>query len=354
MTKHICVIEGDDAAPEAVRPTVELLEAMELDIELLRPLTGKEAFEAEGIGFPAEAAVAVDQADATLFGSASDYSEDAISYLRYDKGTYANVRPVKWLTGYRSPLSDPTGIDYVIVRENLEDVYVGIEGDLASLADTPLTSRAPEGRFDPTSAGAYALKVITEANTRRVAEFSCELALRRKEQGRPGIVTCVAKHNVLLRTDGLFRDVTRSVVDGYEELAYSEYFVDNFGRLQVETPQDLDVVVTPNLYGDIVSDVGAGTIGGLGLTPSGCYGEEYAYFEAVHGTAPDIEGMGIINPTATIMSAAMMLEYLGMSDAASRLQRAVALTYEDGSVLTPDQGGSATTTEFCNAVRGLL
>ncbi len=354
MTKYVCVIEGDDAAPEVVRPTVELLEAMELDIEVLLPLTGKEAVEARGTGFPAEAGEAVDLADATLFGSASDYSEEAISYLRYDKGTYANVRPVKWLPGYRSPLSDPSGIDYVIVRENLEDVYVGIEGDLASLSDTPLMSSFSGGRFDPTSAGAYALKVITEANSRRVAEFSCELAVKRKEQGYPGIVTCVAKHNVLPQTDGLFRNVVRSVVEGYEELEYNEYFVDNFGRLQVESPQGLDVVVAPNLYGDIVSDVGAGTIGGLGLTPSGCYGEDYAYFEAVHGTAPDIAGMGIINPTATIMSAVMMLEYLGMADAASKLGRAVEQTYMDGGVLTPDQGGSATTTEFCEAIRGRL
>lgn len=354
MTKYVCVIEGDDAAPEAVRPTVELLEAMELDIEILRPLTGKEAVEAHGTGFPTEARETVDRADTTLFGSASDYSEEAISYLRYGKGTYANVRPVKWSTGYRSPLSDPSGIDYVIVRENLEDVYVGIEGDLAQLSDTLLTPSYSGGRFDPTSAGAYALKVITEANTRRVAEYSCDLAVRRKEQGHPGIVTCVTKHNVLPQTDGLFRDIVKEVVEDYPELGYSEYFVDNFGRLQVETPQVLDVVVAPNLYGDIVSDVGAGTIGGLGLTPSGCYGEEYAYFEAVHGTAPDIAGKGIINPTATILSAAMMLDYLGMNDAAVRLKRAVTQMYREGSALTPDQGGTASTVEFCEAVRKRL
>ncbi len=354
MTKRICIIEGDDAAPEAVKPTVELLEALELDIEILRPLTGEDAFEKHGTGFPAEAKKAVDGSDATLFGSSSYYSEQAIDYLRYGKETYANIRPVKWSPGFRSPLSDPKGIDYVIVRENLEDVYVGVEGEMAELADVPLNPSYSGWQFDPTSPGAYALKVITEASARRVAEFSCGLAMQRKEQGRQGIVTCVAKHNVLPKTDGLFVDVVRSVVEGYSDLEYKEYFVDNFGRLQVEAPQVLDVVVMPNLYGDIASDVGAGTIGGLGLAPSGCYGEDYVYFEAVHGTAPDIAGKGIINPTATILSAVMMLEHLEMNEAARRLERAVAITYEEGSSLTPDQGGGASTTEFCKAVRKRL
>jgi isocitrate/isopropylmalate dehydrogenase len=203
-------------------------------------------------------------------------------------------------------------------------------------------------------AGKYALKVITEAGTERVVRFGFELARRRKADGHPGKLTCASKYNVLPGTDGLFMQVARKVAASYPDIKYETYLADDFARRIVASPHDLDVVVLPNMYGDILSDEASGLVGGLGLAPSGCYGDSYAYFESVHGSAPDIAGRNIINPTATILSATMMLEYLGFDEAARRLQAAVERVYAEGTTLTPDQGGSATTTRFCDAIAGQL
>ena len=163
-------------------------------------------------------------------------------------------------------------------------------------------------------------------------------------------MTCSSKYNMLRRTDGLFRRVVEETVAKYPELKYEQFIVDDFARRIVQSPHDLDVVVLPNLYGDILSDAAAGLIGGLGLAPSGCFGDDYAYFEAVHGSAPDIKGLGIINPTATLLSAQMMLHYLGFSSAADRLGAAITKVYAAGRTLTPDQGGRASAKEFCSTV----
>jgi isocitrate/isopropylmalate dehydrogenase len=335
---RVVVIEGEDAAPEAVRPTVALVDRLGLPLDWIHPTV--EDHDAT--------VAAIDASDTTLFGATSGRSVRALFHLRWGKGTYANVRPARWLPGYRSPLARPDGIDLVVVRENLEDLYVGIEGDLA---DAPGRDR---GRIPLDVPGRFALKVVTESGAERVARFAFELARRRKAAGRPGKVTCAAKYNMLPGTDGLFRDVARRVAAAYPDVAFETFIVDDFARRLVQSPHDLDVVVLPNLYGDILSDVAAGVIGGLGLAPSGCYGDGYAYFESAHGSAPDIAGRGIINPTATILSAAMMLEYLGFEPAARRLASAVERVYADERRLTPDQGGSATTLEFCAAVERYL
>jgi len=335
---RVVVIEGEDAAPEAVRPTVALVDRLGLPLDWIHPTV--EDHDAT--------VAAIDASDTTLFGATSGRSARALFHLRWGKGTYANVRPARWLPGYRSPLARPDGIDLVVVRENLEDLYVGIEGDLA---DAPGRDR---GRIPLDVPGRFALKVVTESGAERVVRFAFELARRRKAAGRPGKVTCAAKYNMLPGTDGLFRDVARRVAAAYPDVAFETFIVDDFARRLVQSPQDVDVVVLPNLYGDFLSDVAAGVIGGLGLAPSGCYGDGYAYFESAHGSAPDIAGKGIINPTATILSAAMMLEYLGFEPAARRLASAVERVYADGRRLTPDQGGSATTLEFCAAVERYL
>jgi isocitrate/isopropylmalate dehydrogenase len=349
-TKRVVVIEGEDAAPEAVRPTVQLVDRLGLDIEWLRPPVGEDGMVRCGSLFPDECRDAIDASNATLFGATSGKSAPALFYLRWGKQTYANVRPARWMPGCRSPMARPNGIDFVIVRENLEDLYVGLEGDLATLRPLGLTSpmtRRPVAEMGP---GQFALKVITEAGTERVVRFSFELARRRKAHGRPGKVTCSSKYNMLPRSDGLFRDVAARVATAYPDIEFETFIVDDFARRLVAEPHALDVVVLPNLYGDILSDAAAGVIGGLGLAPSGCYGNTYAYFESAHGSAPDIAGRNVINPTATILSAAMMLEYLGFAAAARHLQVAVAQVYAEGRVLTPDQGGAASTTTFCDAV----
>jgi isocitrate/isopropylmalate dehydrogenase len=252
--------------------------------------------------------------------------------------------------GYQSPLRDPAGIDLVVVRENLEDLYVGIEGDLARLAGTGIGSGRIGRDLTQLGAGKFALKIITELGAERVVRFSFELARRRKARGRPGKLAVAAKHNVLPESDGLFIQTAARLADAFPDIVFEVFFADDFARRIVQCPQEIDVAVLPNLYGDVLSDVAAGVVGGLGLAPSACYGDGYAYFESVHGTAPDIAGKNVVNPTATILSAAMMLEYLGFEQPARRLESAVERVYAKGEALTADQGGGASTSEFCEAV----
>lgn len=351
--KRVVIIEGEDAAPEAVRPSIAIVESFNLPIDFLRPPVGLPAQERLGITFPEEARRAIDQSNATLFGSTSGPSARALFYLRWGRQTYANVRPVRWLPGFRSPLARPEGIDFVIVRENLEDLYVGIEGDLATLP-REFTWRAMGRPAAEAAPGRYAMKVITEAGTRRVVEFACRLAESRQKGGHPGKVTVGTKHNMLYQSDGLFRQVAETVIADHPTLTFESFIIDDLARRLVADPQSFDVIVLPNLYGDILSDEAAALMGGLGLAPSGCYGDDYAYFESAGGSAPDIAGKNIINPTATLLSAAMMLDYLGFEAEARRLADAVAAVYRESAFLTPDQGGTAKTTEFCRAVHRFL
>ncbi|MHB8575643.1 MAG: isocitrate/isopropylmalate dehydrogenase family protein [Dehalococcoidia bacterium] len=351
-TRRVAILPGDDAAPEAVHASLTVLKQLELPVDWV-VLPDGEALSATTSREDAEQLVreTANSCDSLLFGATSGKTP-GIGYLRWGKETYANVRPVRWRPGFRSPLRGPEGIDYVIVRENIEDLYLGIEGDLESLlsSNLDLTPRSGIGSPIRSRDGRYAVKVITRENTERVAHFSCRLALKRKAEGHPGKVTCACKYNVLRRSDGFFRETVREVVRGYPDIEYEEFIVDDFARRLVASPQALDVVVMPNLYGDILSDEGAGTIGGLGLAPSGCYGDAWAYFESVHGTAPDIAGQHAINPTATLLSAVLMLDYLGFGDQSRRLEQAIEQTYAAGACLTRDQGGTATTEQFANEV----
>ena len=348
-SRTIAVIEGDDAAPEAVRPTVALLDGMGLGLAWRRPVVGERAEAATDTALPPEAKRIIDDADATLFGATSGKSGAALHYLRWGKNTYANVRPCRFLPGCASPLASPDGIDFVIVRENLEDLYVGAEGELAALAPLDLRGRNMRRPLHELGAGRFAVKAITRAGTERVVRFALELARKRRRQ-----LACATKHNMLRGTDGFFLEVAREVAAGYPDVAFESFIVDDFACRMIREPQRFDVVVMPNQYGDILSDAAGGLLGSLGLAASGCYGDGYAYFEPAHGTAPDIAGRNIVNPTATLLSAAMMLDYLGLASAAERLEAAVARVYAAGSVLTPDQGGSASTTEFCAAVAKAL
>jgi isocitrate/isopropylmalate dehydrogenase len=289
----------------------------------------------------------IDASDTVLFGATNGTTPGA-RYLRWGKLTFANVRPIQWRPGFRSPLREAEEIDYVIVRENLEDMYVGVMGEAKDLLKAGLAdvrSRLPVGAED----GRFAAKIITRPGTEQVTRFACELALQRNAK-----LTVSAKTNMLPATDRWFCEIAREIAQDYAGLEYEEFIVDDMAHRLVIRPQDVDVLLLPNLYGDVLSDLGAGTIGGLGLAPSGCYGNEFAYFESAHGTAPDIAGMGIINPTATLLSAAMMLRYLDLNTAADRLNNAIGNVYLSGSVLTPDQGGDAGTENFADAVIGAL
>ena len=251
----------------------------------------------------------------------------------------------------RSPLKKPEGIDFVVVRENLEGLYPGREGNIERLEPLKLTDFITGQVLDTSKKGKFAVRVITEENTRNVAKAACDLAGKRKAKGGKGKVTVASKYNMLFQSDGLFRQIVEETVRQYPELTFDQQVIDNFCQQMIINPQQFDVVVMPNEHGDVMADGAAALVGGLGLAPSACFGKDYAYFEPVHGTAPDLMGKNIVNPTAMILSAKWMLEYLGFAEAGQRLERAVYGVYEEGKYLTPDQGGSSSTTQFCKAVK---
>ncbi len=346
----VCVIPGDDAAPEVMRPTVEILRSLAPDVQFVEAVCGREAQAQYGDAFPTETRTAIDNADCTLFGASGGPSRPILWYLRWGKMTYANIRPVCWYPGYASPMRQPERIDYVIVRDNLEGLYPPREGDVAEL--DALASSSTWWQAPPTDkVGAYAVRVSTDEQMYRVAISACELALQRQALGYPGVVTLGAKYSILPRTDGRLRSIVRDTVREYPTLSYQEYLIDDLARRLIAAPETLDVVVLSNEHGDILADVASGSIGGLGLSPSACYGENYAYFEPVHGSAPDLVDKGIINPTAMLLTSAMLLEYVGYSKKAQQLSEAIAQVCKEGKVLPIDQGGHASTEEFVSAIR---
>jgi isocitrate/isopropylmalate dehydrogenase len=349
VAKNVAVAPGDDAAPEAMAASMLVLGEMDLpvvfDVLPTGPELAAELAPSERESFVIER---LDAADSVLFGS-SNGTTPGIAHLRWGWGTYANVRPVRWRPGFRSPMAEPAKLDYVIVRENLEDAYVGIMGDAEDLRASGLIG--PHARLAWEGEGRYAAKVITRVGTEKVARFSFELARdRAARSGRPPQLTVSAKTNMLPATDRWFCSIVEEVGADYPDVFLTQYIVDDMAHRLVIRPGELDVVLLPNLYGDVLSDLGAGTIGGMGLAPSGCYGDGVAYFESAHGTAPDIVGQERINPTATLLSAVMMLEWLGLAQAANRLDRAISDVYAEGRTLTVDQGGAATSSEFAEAV----
>lgn len=354
VSATVAVIAGEGAAPEAVDATLGVVEQLGLPISWVHPPVGAGAVTSHGSAFPEAARDAIDAADATLFGATSGASVGALFHLRWGRQTFANVRPTRFRPGFSSPLAEPDGIDFVIVRENLEDLYLFLEGDLADLAPLDLTSLTDGRQAHQLGDGRYAIKAITETGSERVIRHAFDLAGRRKAAGHPGKVTVTAKTNMLPQTDGLFARIGEQVAADHPDIEHETFIVDDFAHRLVSRPHDLDVVVMPNLYGDILSDAAAALAGGLGLAASGCYGKDAAYFESAHGTADDIAGQGIVNPTATLLSAVMLLEHLGFADASSSLDTAISATYAAGKHLTPDQGGTATTTAFAAAVAGHL
>ncbi|HXZ03542.1 MAG TPA: isocitrate/isopropylmalate family dehydrogenase [Ktedonobacteraceae bacterium] len=345
----VCVIAGDDAAPEVMRPTVEVLRILAPDIHFVEALSGREALEHFGDAFPGDTREKIDDANCTLFGASGGPSRPVLWYLRWGKETYVNVRPVRWYPGYRSPMLDPEHIDYVIVRDNLEGMYPPREGDISELG--ALTSSKSWWQAPPMEKqGTYAVRVCTDEQMHRLAVSACELALRRQSAGYAGTVTLGAKYSILPRTDGRLRSIVKEAVRTYPSLQYQEFLIDDMARRLIAAPETLDVVVLSNEHGDILADVASGSIGGLGLSPSACYGERYAYFEPVHGSAPDLAGKGIMNPTAMLLSGAMMLAYLGYTEQGKQLEHAIEQTYHAGIGLTRDQGGNGSTMEFVDAV----
>jgi isocitrate dehydrogenase (NAD+) len=224
-----------------------------------------------------------------------------------------------------------SGVDLVIVRENTEDLYAGLEHTVVP------------GVVE-------SLKIITEAASTRIAQFAFEYA---RKHGRK-LVHAIHKANIMKLSDGLFLTSARHVAESYPEIEFKEMIVDNACMQLVMNPQQFDVLLLPNLYGDLLSDLAAGLVGGLGLVPSGNLGEDAGLFEAVHGTAPDIAGKGVANPTALLLSAVMMLDYLGETDAARNIETAVHRVFKEKKCVTRDIGGTATTAEFTKSLINAL
>ncbi len=328
----VTLISGDGIGPEVTAATVRLLEAAGARINWqeikARPVVGRRVDD-EQLDPVVEAIrttrVALKGPLTTPVGTGHRSINVA---LRKELDLYANLRPVKNLPGVKTPFPS---IDLVVVRENTEDLYAGLEHTVVP------------GVVE-------SLKIITERASTRIARFAFDYARR---VGRKRIAA-VHKANIMKLSDGLFLQCIRQVAKEYPEIEYREVIVDNCCMQLVMRPQQFDMLLLENLYGDIVSDLCAGLVGGLGLVPGANLGDDCALFEAVHGSAPDIAGKGLANPTALILSSILMLRHLGQSDLANRLEKAVYKVYEQGAYLTPDVGGKSSTDEFTRAVVGAI
>ena len=285
-----------------------------------------DGFKKTGTPVPDDVLTEIWKTQACLFGATTTPVgvpgyKSAIITLRRALGLYANVRPAKSYPIQKS-MKD---VDLVIVRENTEGLYSGMEFELPD--------------------SAYTLRVITRKATERITRYAFDLAMKRRKK-----VTVVTKANVLRKSDGLFLEVSRKVAKDYPDVEVEEAFVDVTAMRLILKPHIFDVIVTSNLFGDILSDEAAGLVGGLGLAPSANIGADYALFEPVHGSAPRLAGRGIANPMAAILASKMMLNYLGENRWAERVEKAVVSVLEDGKVLTPDLGGSSSTKQVTDAI----
>jgi len=353
--KQVVALGGDGVGPEVITATCHILKGGNFDLEITESPNGEAALAKYGDVLPGETKELCEKADGILFGAANPPSQPIILYLRWGLGNYINVRPSKFYPGMNSPLKEPDGIDFVVLRENSEGMYTFAEGDLSLLREKLPEFRTRHGKsIADYGEGKFALRIISEQGIRRFAKYACEYTMERKRKGYPGKLTLVTKSNMFEVTGGLIEQRMQEEVKNYPEIKYGRYYVDDMARRIVRFPKDFDVIATSNLFGDILTDEAGEIVGGLGIAGSACIGGRVPYFESVHGTAPDIAGKNIVNPTAAILSAKYMLDYFKMQQEADSLERALALVYKEGKNLTKDQGGNATTTEFAEAVlRGI-
>lgn len=320
----ITLIPGDGIGPEITDAVKSIIAASGVDVLWDVQEVGQKALQIYGNPLPDVAIESIKANKIALKGPVTTQIGKGFKSinvtLRQTFDLYANIRPVKSLPGVKTPFSD---VDMVIFRENTEDLYAGIENVIN------------EDRVE-------AIKVITRKASRRIAEKAFEYAYQNNRKK----VTAVHKANIMKKSDGLFLEETRKAADKYSDIAYDELIVDNTCMKLVQQPEKFDVIVTENLYGDIISDLCAGLVGGLGVVPGMNVGEDYMIFEAVHGSAPDIAGKNIANPLALLMSSVEMLKVIGETWAANSIQTAIYKLLEDGKHLTPDLGGSATTSEM--------
>ena len=334
MSHQVTLIPGDGIGPEVADATVRAVDATGVKIEWERVEAGARALAEYGQLIPDDVFASLEVTRVGLKGPTATPiggGHQSINVaLRKKLGLYTNFRPVRMLPGLKTRYSD-LALDLAIFRENTEDLYSGLEHEVVP------------GVVE-------SLKIITEHASMRIARAAFTWARR---EGRKK-VTSIHKANIMKLSDGLFLKCCRHVASQFPEIEYKEMIVDNACMQLVMRPETFDVLVLPNLYGDIVSDLTAGLVGGLGIVPGANLGDHHAIFEAVHGTAPDIAGKGLANPTALMQSAVLMLAHLGERDASARLHAAIYRVYAEGRRLTGDVGGTASTREFTDAVIGCL
>lgn len=334
----LALIPGDGIGREVVPAARTVLDAAGVDAEYVEFSAGWETFTKTGTALAPETLAAIGACDGALFGAVSSPSRRTPGYaspiltLRKALDLYANIRPIR-----SAPVSDSqTDVDFVIVRENTECLYIKQEEEIE-----------PGERV-------VAQRLITRRASARVTEIACKLALQRHTaDGHTPRLTIVHKANVLNLSDGLFRAAALEVAQAFPAIEVEEQLVDSMAYRMIRAPQRYDVVVAPNLYGDILSDAAAALVGGLGLVPSANVGDNYVVAEPVHGSAPDIAGQGVANPLACMRAAALLIGYLGDTTRASEIEVAVNEALAAG-VWTPDLGGNATTADVTDAVCGSL
>ena len=322
---NIAIISGDGIGKEVMESCEYLLDNLDLEFSFEYGEAGFECFNKNGTTLPEETIKIANKSDAVLFGASTSTPGEPspIINLRKELNVYANIRPIKSYKGVNCIRDD---IDFTIVRENTEGLYSQVEyGDENKMiAERHITKKASE----------------------RISKAAFNLCIKR-EQNK---VTCVHKSNVLKKTDGVFKESFYKVAQQYPQITTEDYYVDAMAMYLITQPQNFDVIVSSNLFGDILSDESAGLVGGLGLAPSGNIGDHNGLFEPVHGSAPDIAGKNIANPCSMILSASMMLDYLGEWEISNDIKQAVEKVIADCKIRTPDLGGDSSTMEVTKAI----
>jgi len=325
--KKITLIKGDGIGPEICDSVVKIIDASGLKIDWDVQIAGQDVIESEGTPLPDRVLQSIKANKVALKAPVTTPIGKGFRsvnvQLRKSLDLYANLRPCKNLPNVKTKFDN---VDIVVVRENTEDLYAGIERQIDSDS-------------------AESIKIITRKASERICKFAFDYAVKnnRKE------VCVVTKANIMKLSDGLFLECYRNIAKNYPQIKLREILVDNLCMQLVQNPNQFDVLVLPNLYGDIVSDLCAGLIGGLGIAQGANIGENYAVFEPVHGSAPDIKGQNKANPTALLLSAIEMLKYIGENTYAEKIENALFNTFKKG-IFTCDLGGNATTTEFTDAL----
>ncbi len=325
MMYNIAVIGGDGIGQEVMSACEYLLDKIDIDFSFKYGEAGFDCFNKNGTTLPEETIKIANDSDAVLFGASTSTpgQPSPIINLRKALNVYANIRPIKSYKGVNCLRDD---IDFVIVRENTEGLYSQVE-------------YLDENRM-------IAERHVTRHASERISKAAFNLCIKRGQSK----VTCVHKSNVLKKTDGVFKESFYKVANDYPQIKTEDYYVDAMAMYLITQPQNFEVIVSTNLFGDILSDESAGLVGGLGLAPSGNIGDHNGLFEPVHGSAPDIAGKNIANPCSMILSAAMMIDYLGEWEVSNDMKNAVEKVIADCKIRTPDLGGDACTMDVTKAI----